>query len=166
VAHGLWPRQFHRESPENSASNGPEPVEGHSTTRAAGVPFGHELRAEWLMAFGRGNLIMNLQKTARRMAPSLSRGTPFVYMLRLRSGNLYVGCSTDFETRFLEHEQGTACRTTAIDPPEALLFVEIQSDFPTARQRESQIKRWSRAKKQALVNGYYPLLQRLSRSRE
>jgi putative endonuclease len=109
---------------------------------------------------------MNLQETARRMAPSLSRGIPFVYRLRLRSGNFYVGCSTDFEARFREHEQGTACRTTAIDPPDALLFVEIQSDFPTARQRESQIKRWSRAKKQALINGNHPLLGRLSRSRE
>jgi putative endonuclease len=100
------------------------------------------------------------------MAPSLSRGTPFVYILRLRSGNFYVGCSTDFEARFREHEHGTACRTIAIDPPEALLFVETQSDFPTARRRESQIKRWSRAKKQALISGDYPLLQRLSKSRE
>jgi putative endonuclease len=109
---------------------------------------------------------VNLQETARRMVPSLSRGIPFVYILRLRSGNFYVGCSTDFEARFREHERGTACRTTAIDPPEALLFVEIQSDFRTARQRESQIKRWSRAKKQTLINGDYPLLQRLSESRE
>jgi predicted GIY-YIG superfamily endonuclease len=109
---------------------------------------------------------MNLQQTARRMAPSLSRGIPFVYILRLRSGNFYVGCSTDFEARFREHEQGTACRTTAIDPPEAVVFVEIQTDFPTARQRESQIKRWSGAKKQALINGDYHLLQRLSRSRD
>ena len=109
---------------------------------------------------------MNLQEAARRMAPSLSRGIPFVYVLRLRSGDFYVGCSTDFEARFREHEHGTACRTTAIDPPEALLFVEIHTDFPTARQREAQIKRWSRTKKQALIDGDYPLLQRLSRSRE
>lgn len=100
------------------------------------------------------------------MVPSLSRGIPFVYILRLRSGNFYVGCSIDFEVRFREHDQGTACRTTAIDPPEVLLFIEIQTDFPTARQRESQIKRWSRAKKQALINGDHPLLQRLSKSRD
>ena len=120
------------------------------------------------MASGRDDFAMNLQKTARRMAPSLSRDTPFtfMYILRLRSGAFYVGCSTDFEARFHEHEQGTACRTTPIDPPEALLFVEIQSDFRTARQRESQIKRWSRAKKRALMDGDYAFLQRLSRSRE
>jgi putative endonuclease len=100
------------------------------------------------------------------MVPSLSRGIPFVYILRLRSGNLYVGCSTDFEARFREHQHGTACRTTAIDPPEALLFVEIHPDFPAARQREAQIKRWSRAKKQALIDADFPMLQRLSKSRQ
>lgn len=109
---------------------------------------------------------LNLLKTARRMAPSLSRGIPFVYILRLRSGSFYVGCSTDFEARFREHEHGTACRTTAIDPPKALLFIEIHRDFPTARQREAQIKLWSRAKKQALINADLSLLQRLGRSRE
>jgi predicted GIY-YIG superfamily endonuclease len=61
---------------------------------------------------------------------------------------------------------GTACRTTALDPPEALIFVEVQSDFSNARKRESQIKRWSRAKKRALISRDYGLLQRLSRSRD
>jgi predicted GIY-YIG superfamily endonuclease len=109
---------------------------------------------------------MNLQEAARRMAPSLSRGIPFVYILRLRSGNFYVGCSTDLEVRFRQHEDGTACRTTAVDPPQALLFVEIQADFRTARRRESQVKRWSRAKKLALIDGDYRLLERLSKSRK
>ena len=109
---------------------------------------------------------MNLSDNARRMCPGLSKGTAFVYILRLHSGKFYVGSSTDFEARFREHEKGTACRTTAIDPPEALLLIEIQSDFPMARKREAQIKRWSRAKKLALIDADFPLLQRLSRSRE
>ena len=146
--------------PGSGASNGPELVEGHSVCL-------HSTR-RWLAHGLRPKRFppMNLQQTARRMAPSLSRGIPFVYILRLRSGNFYVGCSSDFEARFREHKHGTACRTTAIDPPAVLLFIEIQSDFPTARQRESQIKQWSRAKKQALINGDRPLLQRLSRSHE
>src|SRR5438105_12573660 len=67
-----------------------------------------------LMAAGRNDFAMNLQKIVRRMAPSLSRGTPFLYILRLLSGNFYVGCSTDFEARF--REQRTACRPTAHEP--------------------------------------------------
>lgn len=100
------------------------------------------------------------------MAPSLSRGIAFVYILELRSGLLYVGCSTDFEARFRDHEAGSACRTTALDSPVAVRFMEVHSDFRTARRRETQIKKWSRAKKHALISGNSALLRRLSRSRE
>lgn len=98
------------------------------------------------------------------MAPSLSRGIPFVYILQLRSGAYYVGCSTDAETRFSEHTTGTACRTTVIDPPVAVAFIEIHPSFASARQRETQIKKWSRAKKQALIAGDVDQLKALSRS--
>ena len=37
------------------------------------------------------------------MAPSLSRGVPVVYFLRLRSGMLYVGASVDLEQRLDDH---------------------------------------------------------------
>jgi putative endonuclease len=46
------------------------------------------------------------------------------------------------------------------------MFVEVQPNFTSARRREAQIKRWSRAKKQALIKGDYALLQRLSRSHD
>ncbi len=110
--------------------------------------------------------VMLLIETARRMVPTLCRGTATVYMLRLRSGALYVGCSTDFEVRFRQHELGTACRTTSIDPPDALVFLEVQIDFRAARRRESQIKRWSRRKKLALAKQNYALLSKLSGSRD
>ena len=66
------------------------------------------------------------------MVPSLSMGTPFTYLLKLRSGLYYTGSSTDFEVRFRDHEAGTACRTTQLDPPVGLLWIEIQMDFPAA----------------------------------
>jgi putative endonuclease len=99
------------------------------------------------------------------MALSLSRGRPFTYMLRLRSGAIYVGCSVDVEVRFNAHAAGTACRTTALDPPTAVIFVEVQVDFASARRREAQLKRWSRAKKEALASADLQRLQRISRSR-
>ena len=99
------------------------------------------------------------------MAPSLSRGTALVYILQLRSGSLYVGSSDDAEARFTEHERGTACRTTIIDPPQSLLWVEIQPDFSSARRREAQIKKWSRAKKETLISGDLSQLKKLSKSR-
>lgn len=109
---------------------------------------------------------MSLVEEARRMAPSLSRGDPIVYILELRSGALYVGCSSDHEARLRRHSKGTGCRTTANDPPVTLLFVELHSDFASARRREAQLKKWSRAKKEALIAGDAVRLKILSRSRD
>lgn len=99
------------------------------------------------------------------MAPSLSRGMPVVYMLRLKSGVIYVGATTDLEQRLCDHARGQACRTTNLDPVTALLRIEMHPTFSVARAREAQLKRWSRAKKEALIRGDYDLLHHLARSR-
>ena len=109
---------------------------------------------------------MDLPAVARRMVPSLSRGLPVVYILRLRSNLLYVGCSMDLETRLREHQLGTACRTTQLDPPEDLAWIEVHPDFTTARKREAQLKRWSRSKKEALIACDFEKLRNLSRSKD
>jgi putative endonuclease len=97
------------------------------------------------------------------MAPSLSRGTCDVYFLRLRFGMLYVGASVDLEQHLGAHVSGQACRTIAS------IFLRITEsrdlfDFSEARQREAQLKRWSRQKKEALVRGDIDRLRKLSQS--
>jgi putative endonuclease len=92
--------------------------------------------------------------------------TPVVYFLRLRSGQLYIGSSTNLHQRLRDHANGKACRTTRLDSPAALLRVESVASFTDARRREAQLKSWSRAKKEALVRGDSPALRRLSQSRE
>src|SRR5437762_14357831 len=62
--------------PGSGASNGPELVEGAFRLFTFDAP----LACSWLRP--KRFLPMNLQQTARRMAPSLSRGIPFVYILR------------------------------------------------------------------------------------
>lgn len=88
------------------------------------------------------------------------------YILRLKSGRLYVGSTTDLEKRFKDHCSGKACRTTSIDPPAALLYSEELATFSEARRREAQVKRWSRAKKEALVSGDLIKLKNLSKCHE
>ena len=88
------------------------------------------------------------------------------YTLRLRSGGLYVGASRDLEKRYEEHCSGKACRTTKLDPPVALVYSEKIESFPEARQREAQVKRWSRAKKEALVSGDLHRLRELAKSKK
>lgn len=100
--------------------------------------------------------------TSAADSPNLSG----VYILRLRSGQLYVGSTTDLRQRLVDHSSGRACRTTTLDPPVALLRLEAFDTFAQARRREAQLKRWSRAKKEALVRGDLASLSRLSRSRD
>ena len=87
------------------------------------------------------------------------------YVLRLRSGTLYIGATTDLDQRCSEHFAGKACRTTKLDPPVTLVHQEEFETNVEARRRESQVKRWTRAKKEALVSGDMAKLSELSKSR-
>jgi len=90
----------------------------------------------------------------------------WLYALRLRSGNLYFGATTDLEKRYKDHCSGKTCPTTKLDPPKGLVYYEEFPTFADARRREAQVKRWSRAKKEALVSGDLAKLQQLARSRK
>ena len=90
----------------------------------------------------------------------------WLYILRLKSGNLYIGATTDLDGRCRLHFEGKACRTTRIDPPIALVHSEEFMTNLEARRREAQIKRWTRAKKEAFVSGDMSNLKKLSKSRE
>ncbi len=85
------------------------------------------------------------------------------YILRLKSGALYVGASADLDQRYKDHCSGKACRTTSLDPPSALLYSEELETFSDARQREAQVKRWSRGKREALVSGDLQTLHQLAK---
>lgn len=87
------------------------------------------------------------------------------YILRLESGSLYVDSTTDLEKRYEAHCSQGACRTTTLDPPRALFYSEEFLTFSEARQWESQVKGWSRAKKEALVSNDFATLQNLAKSK-
>jgi len=87
------------------------------------------------------------------------------YILKLKSGNLYVGSTTGLEKRYEEHCIGRGCRTTTLDPPIELVYSEKYETFREARKREAQVKRWSRTKKEALVSGDLTMLQKLAKSK-
>ena len=66
----------------------------------------------------------------------------WIYILRLKSGQLYVGSTKNLDQRYKDHLSGNACRTTKLDPPDALVYSEEYDTFSEARRREAQIKRW------------------------
>ena len=89
-----------------------------------------------------------------------------LYILRLKSGQLYIGSTTDLDQRYKAHCSGKASRTTKIDPPLGIAYTEEFESFSEARKREAQVKRWSRAKKEALVSGNLSKLKDLSKARK
>jgi predicted GIY-YIG superfamily endonuclease len=90
----------------------------------------------------------------------------WLYILRLKSGQLYIGSTTDLEQRYKDHCSGKACRTTQLDPPIALLYSEELDTFFDARRREAQVKRWSRGKREALASGDLETLHQLAKRRK
>jgi len=91
--------------------------------------------------------------------------TAWVYVLRLESGGLYVGSTVDLSRKFSEHFSGRGSRTTCLDLPVGIVYAEEFASVESAMKRESQLKVWSRAKKEALIRGDIAELKRLAKRR-
>ena len=76
---------------------------------------------------------------------------PFVYILRCADGSYYVGRTVDLATRLNEHQSGVGANFTAIRRPVEMVYAEEHSTMRGSADREHQLKRWSRAKKEALI---------------
>ena len=88
-----------------------------------------------------------------------------VYILRCADGSYYVGHTEDLKNRISLHNSGRGASYTAARRPVSLVFQEPAGNKSEAVKREKQIKRWSRAKKEALIQGDIALLKKLSRTR-
>ena len=86
---------------------------------------------------------------------------PFVYILRCSDKSLYVEMSDNVDARVVRHNEGRGSAYTAARRPVSVAYSENHPTATAARQRECQIKRWTAAKKEALVAGDLALLKRL-----
>ena len=89
----------------------------------------------------------------------------FVYILRCSDGSFYVGHSTDVSERIAAHNAGRGAVWTSCRTPVVLVYKEAFATEADAVVRERQFKRWTHAKKNALVQGNLASLKRLSRCR-
>jgi predicted GIY-YIG superfamily endonuclease len=85
----------------------------------------------------------------------------FVYILRCVDGSFYVGRTDNLEGRVRAHQEGRGCAFTAARTPVILEYSERFERRAAAYRRELQIKRWTRAKKEALIANDRALLKRL-----
>lgn len=80
-------------------------------------------------------------------------GEAFVYILRCADGSLYTGWTNDLERRVAAHNAGSASRCTRSRRPVALVYSERCADKSAALRREAEIKRLTKAEKEALASG-------------
>jgi putative endonuclease len=91
----------------------------------------------------------------------------YVYMLRCSDDSFYVGSATgdDLAPRIQQHQSGAYPGYTWSRRPVMLVWSDHFERITDAIAVERQIKRWSRAKKEALANGDWDSVKRLSRRR-
>ena len=87
--------------------------------------------------------------------------TCFVYIVRCADGTLYTGYAKDVASRVDVHNAGKGAKYTRSRLPVTLVFTEAFESAAAALSREHQLKRWTRAKKEALIAGDSAELKRL-----
>ncbi len=87
----------------------------------------------------------------------------YVYILRTSTNTLYTGQTNDIKRRLKEHQDKTSksARYVRYFDLFKLVYQETFETRSEAMKREWQLKHWSRAKKEALINGDIQLLKKL-----
>jgi predicted GIY-YIG superfamily endonuclease len=86
-----------------------------------------------------------------------------IYILLCSDSSYYIGHTTNVKARLKAHNEGRGAAHTFKHRPVVLVFTEAHPTKLTAIRRERQLKRWTRAKKEALIRGDLDLLHKLSR---
>ena len=88
----------------------------------------------------------------------------WVYILECSDKSYYVGSTTDLEHHIVDHNTGRYEGYTSSRLPVKLLWSHEFSDIRYAFEFERRIKKWNRAKKEALIHGDFDILHLLSKS--
>ena len=92
--------------------------------------------------------------------------TAWVYILKCSDGSYYTGYTTDLERRIAEHQAGEGSDWTKRRLPVKLVFSQEMPNKDQAFLAERQIKKWSRAKKEALITGNWDMVRWLAKKPE
>jgi len=90
----------------------------------------------------------------------------YVYILKCSDSTYYTGVTSNLTQRMFQHNTGfyPDCYTFSRRPV-ALVFYAEFTDINFAIEKEKQIKKWSKAKKEALIRGEYDTLPNLARKK-
>ncbi|MHC4777036.1 MAG: GIY-YIG nuclease family protein [Planctomycetota bacterium] len=80
-----------------------------------------------------------------------------IYMVRCPDGALYTGISKDVSRRFSEHRAGRGAKFLRGKGPLELVFRKPVGERSLAMKVELRVKKLSRARKEALIDGSFAL---------
>ena len=87
----------------------------------------------------------------------------YVYILKCSDGSYYTGVTNDIKRRMIEHNAGEDENAyTFKRRPVELVFCEMLTAPKEAIELEKQIKRWTRKKKEALIERNWHKLKELA----
>ena len=89
----------------------------------------------------------------------------WVYVLRCADGSYYTGHTDNLQERIGQHQQGKIPGYTVKRRPVELVYSQECTTRLEALNAEIQIKRWTRAKKEALFKRDWKEINRLSRGK-
>lgn len=81
-----------------------------------------------------------------------------VYILKGPKNHLYIGCTSDLDKRLKRHKIGEGAEFTSRNKTFDIVFKERFATLKEARQREAQIKKWRREKKENLIKFRKPII--------
>lgn len=90
----------------------------------------------------------------------------YVYILKCADASYYIGVTNDINRRVVEHQEAhDPSSYTAQRLPIELVHIEICKYVEDAIERKTKLKKWSHAKKTALINGDFKSLRAASKKR-
>jgi predicted GIY-YIG superfamily endonuclease len=79
----------------------------------------------------------------------------YAYIILCSNGKYYVGHTNNLKKRFEYHVRKKGAKYTSQNKPIKILWYQEFNNEKDAIKRESQIKGWSRSKKEKLINGIW-----------
>ena len=90
----------------------------------------------------------------------------FVYILKCKDDSYYTGITSELENRVLEHQEGKHRNSYTFNrrPVELVFYCEF-TNVELAIETEKKLKKWSRAKKEAIINNEFEKLPNLAKKK-
>ncbi|MEI7621196.1 MAG: GIY-YIG nuclease family protein [Candidatus Moraniibacteriota bacterium] len=80
----------------------------------------------------------------------------YVYILTNKSGTLYIGVTGNLQRRIWEHKNKVVEGFTKKYNIDKLIYFEQTENVMSALEREKQLKKWKRQKKEVLISKANP----------